>query len=113
LKLSNNRSASRLTTIENQLKHHFKDAQLQIEDESYKHHNGRGKESHFKVLCVSDTFANMSTLERHRLIYSILENELNNGLKALALKCLTFAEFNHTKQSFSSPDCIHNKPSKT
>ena len=42
-------------------------------------------ETHFHVAIVSDVLENMSKLERHRLVNSLLATELASGLHALRL----------------------------
>jgi len=62
---------------------------LEIVDESHKHtgHAGArpGGNSHFTVKIISQTFAPLSRLERHRLIHEILKEELNGKIHALSL----------------------------
>ncbi|HJO98107.1 MAG TPA: BolA family protein, partial [Rhodospirillales bacterium] len=46
-------------------------------------------ESHFRVEVVSAAFANKPRVERQRMVYAILAEELSSGIHALALKTLT------------------------
>ncbi|PAV18850.1 bola [Pyrrhoderma noxium] len=61
----------------------------------HKHHkpmiaiDGGNGETHFSITIVSDSFKDKKLVERHRLIYGILSNELNNGLHALSLTAKT------------------------
>ncbi|OBZ82600.1 SufE-like protein 1, chloroplastic/mitochondrial [Choanephora cucurbitarum] len=51
------------------------------------------KETHFKVTVVSEEFKGKSLMQRHRLIYNLLSDELQHqGLHALTLKTKTQAE---------------------
>ncbi|CAO3612845.1 unnamed protein product [Mucor hiemalis] len=51
------------------------------------------KETHFRVTVVSEDFKGKSLMQRHRLIYGLLDDELKNqGLHALTLKTKTQAE---------------------
>ena len=66
---------------------------LDIVDDSHRHaghagHDGRG-ESHFNVTVVSDAFAGKSRLERQRLVYGVLAEEMAGRVHALALITLT------------------------
>jgi BolA family transcriptional regulator, general stress-responsive regulator len=66
---------------------------LEIVDDSARHvghagHDGRG-ESHFRVLVVSDSFAGRSRVERQRLVYGLLADELADRVHALALQTRT------------------------
>ncbi|CAA0832484.1 SufE-like protein 1- chloroplastic/mitochondrial [Striga hermonthica] len=70
---------------------------LEIEDVSYQHagHAGvRGSdgETHFNVKVVSQEFEGKSLVKRHRLIYSLLHDELQSGLHALSITAKTPAE---------------------
>ncbi|KAF7726416.1 hypothetical protein EC973_008750 [Apophysomyces ossiformis] len=50
------------------------------------------KETHFRVTIVSEEFAGKTMMQRHRMVYKILGEELNQGLHALSLKTKTQAE---------------------
>jgi BolA protein len=68
-------------------------ARLDIVDDSHRHvghagHDARG-ESHFRVSIVSDAFAGRSRLERQRLVYGLLAEELAERVHALTLKTST------------------------
>jgi BolA protein len=45
-----------------------------------------------RILVISEKFNGLSRLERHRLVYEVLAQELTSELHALALKALTPAE---------------------
>lgn len=71
-------------------------SRLEIEDESHRHaghagHDPRG-ESHFRVTVVSGRFAGLSRVERHRIVNTLLADELKDRVHALALRTLTPAE---------------------
>jgi len=76
--------------IERKLKEALRPIELSITDESHKHagHAGArpGGETHFNVAVTSIVFKNKSRIERHRMIYSILENEIKDGIHALSLQ---------------------------
>jgi len=63
---------------------------LDILDESDRHagHAGAraGGETHYRVRIVSDRFAGLSRVARHRLVYGLLPAEFADGLHALALE---------------------------
>ncbi|GJJ06339.1 hypothetical protein Clacol_000530 [Clathrus columnatus] len=49
-----------------------------------------GGETHFSVDIVSEAFKGKTTMQRHRMIYSVLSEEMaNKGLHALSLKTKT------------------------
>jgi BolA protein len=66
---------------------------LEIVDESAKHagHAGArpGGQTHFAVKIVSSNFEGLSTVERQRKVYGLLEPQFAAGLHALALKTMT------------------------
>lgn len=62
---------------------------LAVVDESHRHaghggHHANG-ESHFRVDIVSAAFAGKRLVERHRLVNSLLSEELAGGVHALAI----------------------------
>ncbi|MBM3511175.1 MAG: BolA family transcriptional regulator [Alphaproteobacteria bacterium] len=68
-------------------------AALDIVDESHLHagHAGArpGGETHFRVRVVAAAFAGQSRVERQRLVYRTLADELAGGVHALAMTTLT------------------------
>lgn len=70
---------------------------LQIEDESQLHagHQEAMKSGggHFSVLIVSNRFKGLKLIDRHRLIYAALGEELKKDIHALAIKALTPSEY--------------------
>jgi BolA protein len=71
----------------------FAPQRLQIVDESHRHAGHAGArpegETHFNVEIVSAAFAGRSRVERQRLVYGTLAEELRERVHALALKTLT------------------------
>lgn len=64
-------------------------AELKVINESHLHRghagdNGSG-ESHFKLIVVSPDFDRKSRVERHKIINSILSDELKNKIHALSM----------------------------
>jgi BolA family transcriptional regulator, general stress-responsive regulator len=76
---------------------------LSVENESHNHSSRQGSETHFKVTLVSTAFVGLSAVARHRAVYAILQNELQNGVHALALH--TYAPEEWLGQSPVSPLC--------
>lgn len=70
---------------------------LEIIDDSSRHagHGGARPEgeSHFQVIVVADAFEGVGRVQRQRMVYDALAQELAEGLHALQLKTLTPAEF--------------------
>ncbi len=68
----------------------FDPQHLALEDESERHkgHGGYrdGGGTHFRLHLVSERFAGLGRVARHRLVYAALEAELAERVHALALK---------------------------
>jgi BolA protein len=74
----------------------LKPLRLAIVDDSHKHagHAGArpGGESHFSVEVVSAAFEGMSRVDRQRLVYRLLAEELAGPVHALALRTIAPSE---------------------
>ena len=70
-------------------------SKIDLVDESYKHigHNKDTNGGHFKLLVVSDDFQNMKLLDRHKLIYNILEKMIKVDIHALSIRAFTKQEY--------------------
>ena len=79
------------TSIEEKLKAAFAPERLAVINESHLHAGhqpgmtGMG-ETHMRIRIVSEKFAGMSRLQRHRAITDLLKPELDSGLHALAVE---------------------------
>ena len=52
-----------------------------------------GSESKYEVQIVSDIFDNKSTIQRHKIIYALLDNYIKTGeIHALTIKAMTLSE---------------------
>ena len=91
--------------IEAKLANELNPAHLEVINESSNHNVPPGSESHFKVVLVSENFADKSLVQRHRMINKILQHELNGIIHALALHTYTEAEWqeNHGNAPMSPP----------
>jgi BolA protein len=68
-----------------------------------------GKESHFKVVIVSQAFEAVRLVKRHQLVYQACQAQLAAGVHALAMHTYTPAEWQALSQVPSSPACMgHN-----
>jgi BolA family transcriptional regulator, general stress-responsive regulator len=69
---------------------------LEIEDQSDRHagHSGwrEGGETHFSIKVASARFSGKRRLERHRMIYALLSDEIAGGVHALAIEALAPGE---------------------
>lgn len=50
-------------------------------------------ETHFRILIVSNQFAGKLPVQRHRMVYGLLEEEFKNGLHAVNIVAKTPAEY--------------------
>ena len=83
---------------------------LEVENESGQHNVPAGSESHFKVVVVSPSFEGRKLVARHREVYRLLDEELRDGVHALALH--TYTEGDWRKAGTDSPDsprCLGGK----
>jgi len=65
-----------------------------------------GKESHFKVIVVSEIFAGLRLVQRHQKIYAVAGELLSPG-KIHALAIHAFLPTEWQGQDTSSPNCAH------
>ncbi|GHA71463.1 BolA family protein [Cognatilysobacter bugurensis] len=68
---------------------------LEIEDESHRHagHAGaRDGRGHYRVDIVSDAFAGMAPLARHRAVYAAVGDLMATDIHALAIRARTPGE---------------------
>ena len=66
---------------------------MEVINESNNHNVPEGSESHFKIVLVSEDFADKKLLQRHRMINEILADELKNKIHALAIHTYTESEW--------------------
>ena len=83
-------------TIMQKLTDAFAPQRLEVENESHRHAGHAGSpgtgESHFRVEIVSEKFAGLSRLERHRMVNEVLASELAGPVHALSIKAKTPGE---------------------
>ena len=97
---------SKQQALEQRLCQEFQPHFITVENESHMHSSGRGADSHFKIVLVSDAFEGQSKVARHRKIYQFLSQDLQNGIHTLALHLYTQQEWDELGQQFpKSPRC--------
>ena len=70
-----------------------------------------GKESHFKVVVVSDAFEGLRLVQRHQKIYAAVGDLLSpSRIHALAIHAFVTSEWQG--QATASPECAHAPKSK-
>ncbi|AKT40047.1 BolA family protein [Chondromyces crocatus] len=98
---------TRQETIQDVLSRALTPQHLDVENESGRHSVAPGSETHFKVLVVSEVFAGMGALQRHRHVNELLRDEFSRGLHALSLRALTPEEWaRQSDTTFRSPPCL-------
>ncbi|KAJ0251372.1 SufE-like protein 1 [Hirschfeldia incana] len=91
---------SRGMRIREKLEKELNPVELEVEDVSYQHAGhaavrgsaGADGETHFNLRVVSDAFQGKSLVKRHRMVYDLLQEELQSGLHALSIVAKTPAE---------------------
>ena len=80
---------------------------LEVINESGMHNVAEGSETHFKVTVVTDQFEGNMLIQRHRLVNSLLSEELEGEVHALSLHTKTPDEwFDQGGIIGESPPCL-------
>ncbi len=82
---------SRIDKIQQALINNLQATQLEIIDDSHKHIGHAGAENgmgHFTVKIASPLFADLTLIEKHRLIYQALDELLKTDIHALKIKII-------------------------
>ncbi|KAJ7282998.1 bola protein [Mycena rebaudengoi] len=91
------------TAIREKLQARLNPTSLKISNDSWQHRHhahvaalraqgSEASETHFTVQVVSSAFQSKTTMQRHRLVYAALREELEGGLHALSLQTKTEEE---------------------
>jgi BolA protein len=92
--------------IERKLRDELTPVVLDVINESSMHSVPPGSETHFKVTVVSGAFEGKSLVERHRLVYALLDDEIRGGVHALTITSRTPAEWEKNGAVAKSPACL-------
>ncbi|HTT04352.1 MAG TPA: BolA family protein [Steroidobacteraceae bacterium] len=87
--------SERVARIEQCLREALQPSELQVHDDSAAHAGHAGAASgkgHFRVRVVSERFAGLSVLQRHRLVNQALAGLWESDLHALSISALTLNE---------------------
>lgn len=83
--------------MERKLREALSPERLEIIDESHRHAGHAGAhpegESHFRVEIVSPLFAGKSRVERQRMVYAVLAQELQTRVHALSVQAKASGEY--------------------
>jgi stress-induced morphogen len=66
---------------------------LAVENESFRHAVPANSETHFKITVVSDDFSGKLLIARHRLINTLLSEQLAGPVHALAMHTYTLEQW--------------------
>ena len=98
---------SAITSIEDKLKETLQPSHLEVIDESYMHNVEPGRESHVRIVAVSDKFESLNLVKRHQLIYAQIQEEIDGPIHAISLHTFTSQEWDDkNQQAEPSPDCL-------
>ena len=98
---------SAIASIESKLKKAIDPIHLEVIDESYLHNVEPGRESHVRIVAISDLFIGLNLVKRHQLIYAEIQEEISGPIHAISLH--TFTEEEWTKKNNEtepSPNCL-------
>jgi len=88
-------TASRQAQIRTELEKSFQPTELLIKDQSHLHagHEGaKDGKGHFDVTIVSEAFAGVNRVQRHRMVYDALGKLLETDIHALRIKAFAPSE---------------------
>lgn len=93
-------------SIEDKLRRGLAPQHLEVINESGMHAVAPGSETHFRVRVVSSAFEGKPLVQRHRMIYELLEQERSEGVHALGIQTMTPAEYADERVEVASPPCL-------
>ena len=82
---------------------------LEVVNESGGHNVPAGSETHFKVVVVSGAFAGKPRVAQHRMVFRAVDEELRDGVHALAVHTYTEEAWARTAAAPESPQCLGGK----
>jgi BolA protein len=96
--------------VEQQLTERIKKAfhpeYLVVDNESHMHSVPENSETHFKVVAVSEEFADKRAVQRHQAVYALLPDLMRNPIHALSLHLYTPGEWAENSGVKASPNCL-------
>jgi len=82
--------------IERKMKTDLDAIHVEVEDESWKHAGHAGAAAgggHFALVVVSPKFEGLNPLDRRRLVFSILQSEMQGEIHALTVRAMSPSEW--------------------
>lgn len=92
--------------IERKLRERLAPSHLEVENESGNHSVPKGSETHFRVVVVSAVFDGLGRVDRHKLVYEVLADELAGGVHALSVVSRSPSEWAKDQAVQPSPPCL-------
>ena len=93
--------------LEKKLSESLHPMHLEVVNESHMHNVPEGSESHFKVVVVTEAFADQPRVARHRMVNDAVAEELKTGIHAFSINAMTPEEwFEKGGRSTESPPCL-------
>ena len=86
------RSQATKAAIERKMKTDLDAIHVEVEDESWKHAGHAGAASgggHFTLVVVSPKFEGLNPLDRRRLVFSVLQAEMQSEIHALSVRAIS------------------------
>lgn len=90
------RSQATKAAIERKMKTDLDAIHVEIEDESWQHAGHAGAAAgggHFTLLVVSPKFEGLNPLDRRRLVFGVLQAEMQGEIHALAIRAIPPSEW--------------------
>ena len=98
---------SAIVSIETKLKEVLSPIHLEVIDESYLHNVEPGRESHVRIVVISELFEGLNLVKRHQLIYAEIQEEIDGPIHALSIHTFTEQEWKErNEKAEASPDCL-------
>ena len=98
---------SAIISIETKLKEVLSPIHLEVIDESYLHNVEPGRESHVRIVAISELFEGLNLVKRHQLIYAEIQEEIDGPIHALSIHTFTEKEWkDKNEKAEASPDCL-------
>ena len=85
----------RVPEVERRLREAFEPEALDVEDQSHLHAGHEGAKDgrgHFRVMIVSDAFAGMNAIARHRAVYAAMGELMTTDIHALSIEAVASSE---------------------
>ncbi len=90
------RSQATKAIIERKMKDNLAAVHIEVEDDTWKHvgHAGAATDGgHFTVLVVSPKFEGLNSLDRRRLVFNVLQSEMQGEIHALTVRAVPPSEW--------------------